>query len=65
MKLFVNGKELEFYGDNLSDLMTDLSLTGRRLAVEVNQQIIPRGEHKQYQLKTNDQIEIVHAIGGG
>ena len=41
-----------------------LDLTGR-LAVEVNQRIVPRSEFDSIQLQEGDKIEIVHAIGGG
>ncbi|WP_353570715.1 sulfur carrier protein ThiS [Candidatus Albibeggiatoa sp. nov. BB20] len=49
----------------IQDLLTELGLTQKRLAVEVNQQIIPRSQFEQYALKSNDKVEIVHAIGGG
>ena len=65
MNLVVNGETMAFNGDTIADLLEQLSLTGRRLAVEVNQQIIPRSEHAQYSLSADDRIEIVHAIGGG
>ena len=45
--------------------MTELGLSEKRLAVEVNLDIIPRSEHPSYQLKENDKVEVVHAIGGG
>jgi thiamine biosynthesis protein ThiS len=42
-----------------------LELEGKRYAIEVNEQIIPRSEHGIYALKTGDDVEIVQAIGGG
>lgn len=49
----------------VADLIQDMGLGQRRLAVEVNQEIIRRSQHEHYQLQAQDQVEIVHAIGGG
>ncbi len=38
---------------------------GRRVAVEVNREIVPRSLHAQYALHEGDRVEIVQAIGGG
>src|SRR5690606_10077704 len=40
-------------------------LAGRRVAVEVNGTIVPRGQHEAHALADGDQVEIVHALGGG
>ena len=65
MNLTVNGEPLVFNGTTLADLLVQLELTGRRIAVEVNQDIVPKGEHATHVLRDNDRVEIVHAIGGG
>lgn len=65
MQLHVNGDAIEFSGKTILDLLEQLQLQGRRLAVEVNRDIIPKGEHAAFVLSANDKIEIVHAIGGG
>ena len=49
----------------VSDLLDQLKLTGQRIAVEVNGEIVTRSLHAQTPLKDGDKIEIVHAIGGG
>jgi len=66
MHIILNGEPREV-GDksSLSQLVHRLQLTGKRLAIEVNQDIIPRSTHDSYILKEGDQVEIVHAIGGG
>ena len=46
-------------------LVESLGLEGRRLAVECNDDIVPRSEHAGTRLQDGDRIEIVHAIGGG
>jgi len=49
----------------IGSLIEQLELTGKRVAVEVNLDIIPRSEHNKHQLQENDKVEVVHAIGGG
>lgn len=63
--LTVNGAPLELDGATIADLVAQLDLQGRRLAVEVNRDIVPRSEHPGFQLNSGDVVEIVHAIGGG
>jgi sulfur carrier protein len=46
-------------------LIAMLELEGRRLAMEVNQEVVPRSHFDEHRLKQGDCIEIVHAIGGG
>ena len=65
MELTVNGNTLTLNGHSIADLISQLQLTGRRLAVEVNQEIIPKSEHPTFALQQGDKVEIVHAIGGG
>lgn len=40
-------------------------LADRRVAVEVNGAIVPRGRHGEHSLADGDRVEIVHALGGG
>jgi sulfur carrier protein len=49
----------------VADLIDQLSLTGKRLAVEVNEDIVPRSQHAERRLNDGDRVEVVHAIGGG
>lgn len=65
MQLQVNGDTLTFEGETIADLLAQLEISGRRLAVEVNRDIVPKGEHGSHRLHDGDDVEIVHAIGGG
>jgi len=66
MKIFFNGNELELSANTtLKQFIEQQGLTGKRLAAEVNLQIIPKAEHDTLVLKNQDKVEIVHAIGGG
>ncbi len=66
MNITVNGDEIEIKDSaTVEDLIIHLSLTTKRLAVEVNQNIISKSRHSETLLSANDTIEIIHAIGGG
>lgn len=66
MRIQLNG-ELHDLPDELTvaGLLAHLGLGGKRLAVEVNLEIVPRSQHAVTQLNENDRVEIVQAIGGG
>ena len=49
----------------VNDLVAALDLEGRRLAIEVNGELVPRSQHAAFRLTPGDRVEIVHAIGGG
>lgn len=66
MQVFVNGDVMKLaHQTSLAALLESLQLTGRRLAVEINEDIVPRSRHGEVQLNAGDRIEVVHAIGGG
>ncbi len=66
MEIIVNGEPRQVAEQyTIAQLITDLELTGRRLAVEVNLEIAPRSSHESHLLQPGDRVEIVHAIGGG
>ena len=47
------------------DLLRDLGLADKRVAVELNKEIVPRSRHAEVRLQDNDRVEVVAAIGGG
>ena len=66
MRIELNGKpHVVADGATIASLVERLALTGRRLAVEVNEEVVPRGRHAEHVLADGDRVEIVHAIGGG
>jgi len=66
MHIQLNGERYELPdGQSVADLLQRLELTGRRLAVELNRDIVPRSQHAATFLADGDQVEVVHAIGGG
>ncbi len=66
MQIRLNGLEQDILpGTTLGALLVAEGLAGRRIAVEVNGEIVPRGHHAGHVLQDGDRIEIVHALGGG
>ncbi len=66
MIVYVNGESREVSGRHkVADVIESLGLTGKRIAVEYNQEILPFGQYQNQALHDGDRIEIVHAIGGG
>jgi thiamine biosynthesis protein ThiS len=49
----------------VSDLMAELALDARKVAVELNRTIVPRSEYAATTLRDGDAVEIVSFIGGG
>jgi sulfur carrier protein len=66
LNLRINGEDREV-GNNLSlkELVTQLNLTPERIAIELNQHVVRRADWPSTVLKENDQVEIVHFVGGG
>lgn len=66
MHIQLNGSPTRI-GEQLTarELLEQLDLAGKRVAVEVNGVIVPRSCHHEYTFQDGDEVEIVHAIGGG
>lgn len=66
MEILVNGTPHLIPADTtVAQLLAILELQGKRLAVEVNQELVPRSQFDSTALNPHDAVEIVHAIGGG
>jgi sulfur carrier protein len=66
MEVFVNGIAREFPPPlTVAALLQAEGQAGRRVAVEVNREIVPRSGHAAHALAAGDRVEIIQAIGGG
>jgi sulfur carrier protein len=63
--IFLNGEQRVVTSSNLHELLGELQLTGKRIAIEVNLEIVPRSAFTETPVRECDRIEIVQAIGGG
>jgi sulfur carrier protein len=65
--IFLNGEahQCRLPDPTVADLVRELALQGKRIAVERNGEIVPRSEHATTRLFGGDKIEVVVAVGGG
>ena len=66
MMIYVNGDGREVAENTtVANLIIELNLTGKKIAIELNEEILPFQNFETQVLNANDKLEIVHAIGGG
>lgn len=66
MQLTINGEPKTFPAAlTVADLVERLALVGKRIAIELNGEIVPRSQHPATPLADGDRLEIVVAVGGG
>ena len=66
MQIYLNGEEKQIPVElDMAGLIKLLELTDQRIAVEVNGELVPRSTFSGHPLKADDQVEIIHAVGGG
>ncbi|HLX27656.1 MAG TPA: sulfur carrier protein ThiS [Casimicrobiaceae bacterium] len=61
----VNGLARDVEAQTIAELVAALGLTGKRIAVEMNGEIVPRSRYASTPLSAGDKLEIVGAVGGG
>ena len=66
MQLTVNGEPYDLAAmPTVASLLTTLGLVAARVAVEINEDVVPRGTYDTHPLTAGDRVEIVHFVGGG
>lgn len=66
IQVTVNGENREMpQHSTVADLVESLKLTGKRIAVELNGEIVPKSQHAVTRLSAGASLEIVVAVGGG
>ena len=66
VRITLNGEEKTLAATvTVGDLLRDMGMAGKRVAVELNQEIVPRSRHAEVRLQDNDRVEVIAAIGGG
>jgi sulfur carrier protein len=62
----LNGREKALAASlTVRELLQEMGMADRRVAVELNMEIVPRSRHAEVKLQDNDRVEVVAAIGGG
>jgi len=66
MKIIVNGNLISInHPVSLLELLKDLNYSNQKIAVELNNEIIPRSSYANRIIVAEDRIEIIIAVGGG
>lgn len=65
-RIQVNGEEQPICENcTVRQLLDTLGMGGRRVAVAINRQVVPRSDHDSTVLRADDRVEILEAVGGG
>ena len=66
MKILVNGEKISLPEDSsIEDLIMHLGYQNQRIAIEINESIIPKSNHSSFLLQDLDKVEVINAVGGG
>lgn len=66
IEIILNGEARQLSGQqSVAELVAALDLSGQAIAVAVNRSIIARAQWNEHLLQPSDQVDVVHAIGGG
>ncbi len=66
MQITLNGEPREVADDlTLAELLQELGITVRHVAVEINRRLVPRAEHATQSIAPGDSLEVVTLVGGG
>jgi sulfur carrier protein len=66
VEILVNSKKISLPEDsNIEDLIVHLGYQNQRIAIEINELIIPKSNHSSFPLKDLDKVEVINAVGGG
>lgn len=61
----INGEMLDKSGRSVSEVLSEMSISGQRVAVEINEEIVPKAKYDETILKDGDSVEVVRFVGGG
>ena len=63
--IHLNGESRSVRAETLSELVVELELQKRMIAIERNLEVVPKSQYDETRLLEGDRIELVHMIGGG
>jgi sulfur carrier protein len=66
VNILINGTPRDISdGTTITQLLRELDMAARQVAVEVNLELVPRARHAEHQLREADRLEVVTLVGGG
>lgn len=61
----INGELLDKDGKTVTEMLADMDISGQRVAVELNEEIVSKAKYGETVLKDGDKVEVVRFVGGG
>lgn len=61
----INGEQLDKAGKTVAEMLAEMNISGQRVAVELNEDIVPKASYSETVLKDGDTVEVVRFVGGG
>ena len=61
----INGEMLDKNGKSVSEVLFEMGISGQRVAVELNEEIVPKTKYDETILRDGDTVEVVRFVGGG
>jgi sulfur carrier protein len=65
MKVILNGEEIETSCVNVLELLLEKGIQVNKVAVEINEEIVPKSQLGEFTITENSKIEIITFVGGG
>ena len=65
MNIIINGENKVIKANNFADLLDELEIDSRKIAIERNLQLVKRTEFENTSINEGDEIEIINFVGGG
>ena len=61
----INGEMLDKDGKSVSEVLSEMNINVKQVAVELNEEIVPKAKYAETVLKDGDVVEVVRFVGGG
>ena len=66
IQIYINGKKKNIdVNDKLTNILEDFFIKNKLVAIELNEEVVPKSKYKTKRISQNDRIEILELIGGG
>jgi len=65
LNIHLNGERKSVAAANVAELICELGMENRMIAIERNLEVVPKSKYNKTTLNDGDRIEVVHMIGGG
>jgi len=65
LNIHLNGEQKSVAATNIAELICELGMENRMIAIEQNLEVVPKSKYNETALNNDDRIEVVHMIGGG